>query len=46
VAAVANCAPGLPMVGYDSGEDLEIMLELGFEDVGQLRVLLPFPEQA
>lgn len=46
VAAVAAIAPDVPMVGYESGSDLTRMLTLGFEDVGQLRVLLPAVSQS
>jgi hypothetical protein len=40
VAKVAGFAPGLPVVGYDRGEDLTAMLTLGFRPVGALRVWL------
>jgi hypothetical protein len=40
VAKVAGFAPGLPIVGYDRGEDLTAMLTLGFRPVGALRVWL------
>lgn len=32
--------PGLPLVGYDSGDDLATMLAAGFETIGPLRVWL------
>jgi hypothetical protein len=40
VAMVAGFATGLPIVGYDRGEDLTAMLTLGFRSVGALRVWL------
>lgn len=40
VATVQQIFPGLPLVGYESGEDLEIVPSLGFEEIGPLRVWL------
>jgi len=40
VGAVMRIAPGLPVVGYDSGDDLAIARQLGFRTVGALRVWL------
>lgn len=40
VAAVSASFPGLPIVGYDSGEGLERAREHGFEPLGPLRVWL------
>jgi len=40
VARVARFAPGLPILGYDRGEDLTAMLTLGFRPVGALRIWL------
>lgn len=44
VAAVQRTFPGLPLVGYEGGEDLEIVKNLGFETSGELRVWLYQPE--
>ncbi|MEV6328850.1 hypothetical protein [Streptomyces sp. NPDC051909] len=38
--ALAAAAPGLPVVGYESGDDLEAALAEGFETLGPLRVWL------
>jgi hypothetical protein len=38
VAAILDWSQGLPVVGYESGEDLMAMGALGFESVGPLRV--------
>ena len=38
IAAAAALWPGLPLVGYAWGEELDAMLALGFEPVGPLRV--------
>ena len=40
VAAVQDCAPGLPVVGYDAGAALAHMKSLGFQELGALRVWL------
>jgi hypothetical protein len=40
VAAVQAAFPGLPMVGYERGQDLVTMLGLGFRSLGSLRVWL------
>lgn len=38
VGAVRSAFPGLPLVGYEGGADLEAMVALGFERLGPLRV--------
>jgi hypothetical protein len=38
IDSAARLAPGLPIVGYESGPDLQIALSHGFEVVGPLRV--------
>ena len=38
VAAAMAWAPGMPIVGYESGDALGAALELGFEPLGPLRV--------
>ena len=38
VSAVAGFGGGLPVVGYERGEDLEMALAAGFQSVGRLRV--------
>ncbi|MEV5970882.1 hypothetical protein [Streptomyces sp. NPDC051921] len=38
--ALAAAAPGLPVVGYESGDDLDAALAEGFEPIGALRVWL------
>ncbi|MCJ8519677.1 hypothetical protein ABID21_002598 [Pseudorhizobium tarimense] len=38
VEALTALVPELPIVGYDSGADLQSMLSLGFSPVGDLRV--------
>ena len=38
VEAILDWSQGLPVVGYESGEDLMAMEALGFEPVGRLRV--------
>ncbi len=40
VAAVRRSFPGLPLVGYEHGDDLAAMLTLGFRALGPLRVWL------
>jgi hypothetical protein len=40
IGAVMRVAPGLPVVGYDSGDDLAIARRLGFHTVGPLRIWL------
>jgi hypothetical protein len=40
IAAVATHHPGLPVVGYERGEDLAAALRHGFETIGPLRVWL------
>lgn len=40
VTKVMEFAPGLPVVGYERGDDLAGMLSLGFRSVGKLRVWL------
>ncbi len=37
-AAASSCFPGLPMVGWEHGADLEEALSAGWEDLGPLRV--------
>ncbi|MFI8964905.1 hypothetical protein ACIGO8_22625 [Streptomyces sp. NPDC053493] len=39
-AALAAAAPGLPVVGYESGDDLDAALAEGFRTLGELRVWL------
>lgn len=38
VEAAASVFPGLPLVGYESGEDLAESLDLGFSPLGSLQV--------
>ena len=38
VAAVRSAFPGLPLVGYERGSELDAMVALGFERLGPLRV--------
>jgi hypothetical protein len=38
VAGVMDVFAGLPLVGYEAGDDLAEMQELGFEALGPLRV--------
>jgi hypothetical protein len=40
VAGVMAAFPGLPVVGYERGDDLAIAQTLGFESLGPLRVWL------
>jgi hypothetical protein len=40
VAAIARLSPDLPIVGYESGADLEAMRACGFETTGSLQVWL------
>ncbi|WP_420714847.1 hypothetical protein [Streptomyces sp. WM6372] len=40
LAAVARLWPGLPVVGYESGDDLDTALRHGFTPLGPLRVWL------
>ncbi|MDE9367718.1 hypothetical protein PZ938_19035 [Luteipulveratus sp. YIM 133132] len=40
VGAVQVAAPGLPVVGYESGDDLDPALDAGARDLGPLRVWL------
>ena len=40
LGAVLLLAPGLPVVGYDRGDDLAHAKRLGFQTVGALRVWL------
>ncbi|MFI6147794.1 hypothetical protein [Streptomyces sp. NPDC051109] len=40
LAAVAGLWPGLPVVGYESGDDLDTALRHGFTPLGPLRVWL------
>ena len=40
VAATSRHFPGVPIVGYEHGHDLTEMLEIGFEEIGPLTVLL------
>ena len=40
LGAVLLLAPGLPVVGYDRGDDLAHAKRLGFHTVGELRVWL------
>lgn len=39
-AAAAGCFPGLPLVGYEHGGDLDAALEAGFSELGRLRIWL------
>lgn len=43
--ATTAFSPGLPLVGYDSGDALEEMTKLGFRSVGELRIWLPDERQ-
>lgn len=43
VAETMRFAPGLPVVGYERGEDLARAIRLGFRPVGPLRILLVHP---
>jgi hypothetical protein len=38
--AVSALHPGLPVVGYESGAELDTAIGAGFEDCGPLRVWL------
>lgn len=38
IVAVMDAFPGLPLVGYEHGDDLAVAKTLGFEEVGQLQV--------
>lgn len=38
LAAALRFAPGLPLVGYESGEGLARMKAVGFEEIGPLRI--------
>lgn len=40
LARIRTCFPGLPVVGYEHGEELDTWRGLGFESVGPLRVWL------
>ena len=40
LAAVRGAFPGLPVVGYERGDDLSAMRALGFESLGRLTVSL------
>lgn len=40
IAASQQTFPGLPLVGYESDEELDIAKSLGFEEIGALRVWL------
>ena len=40
IVAVRDAFPGLPMVGYERGDDLAAMQGLGFRPLGSLRVWL------
>ncbi|MCP4381614.1 MAG: hypothetical protein GY798_09405 [Hyphomicrobiales bacterium] len=40
IEAAAGFAPGLPVVGYESGATLDLAERLGFQPVGELRVWL------
>ncbi|PWJ83969.1 hypothetical protein C7441_107129 [Pseudaminobacter salicylatoxidans] len=40
VTEAARIYPGLPLVGYESGDDLATARRAGFESIGQLRVWL------
>jgi hypothetical protein len=40
VAETVRFAPGLPVVGYERGDDLARFVRLGFRPVGPLRILL------
>ena len=46
ISAVMNTFPGLPLVGYEHGHDLEQALTLGFESLGMLRVWLRSQDDA
>ena len=43
MAAISRLHPGLPIVGYDSGDMLQAMLGNGFQEIGSLRVWLRSP---
>lgn len=40
IEKAAHAFPGLTLVGYETSEELEIMHQLGFESIGDLRVWL------
>lgn len=40
VAEAAHCFPGLPLVGYENGEELTEMLTIGFVELGPLSIWL------
>ena len=45
IAAVQRTFPGLPLVGYEAGEELKIAQALGFESLGPLRVWIKQQER-
>lgn len=40
IATISARFPGLPLVGYEHGSDLEVARRAGFRSVGRLRVWL------
>jgi len=38
LAAIARLYPGVPVVGYEHGEDLQVAARQGFTPIGPLRV--------
>jgi hypothetical protein len=38
IASIARVFPGLPIVGYEHGDDLRIAQSIGFESIGPLRI--------
>ena len=45
IAGVMDAFPGLPLVGYEAGDDLAGMQGLGFEALGPLRVWVKVSEK-
>ena len=44
LGSIMDAFPGLPLVGYESDNDLAEMQSLGFESVGPLRIWLRSPQ--
>ncbi|MER8047896.1 hypothetical protein [Streptomyces sp. NPDC094032] len=44
--ALAAATPGLPVVGYESGDDLAAAKDVGFEELGPLTVWMAVPAEA
>jgi hypothetical protein len=46
LSGLATAFPGLPVVGYERGADLQLAQDLGFESLGALRVWCHEPSQS